>query len=131
MSGGFWVIPDETKMSRSPAVILKEQAAALRAATKGELNGVVGNAPAVSGQVGTRLSIIVPSLNNYVYQVLIVRYPLLTIWPASIESNVTNEKIDVKNEEQFNEALRKILSSTEMQQVIGALRAQVRQAPSA
>jgi cytochrome c-type biogenesis protein CcmH/NrfG len=71
----------------------------------------------------------VPVLNNYVYQIMTVQYPLLTIWPAYIQSNVTDEEIEATNEEQFNEALRKILSSTEMQQVIGALRAQVRQAP--
>jgi hypothetical protein len=54
---------------------------------------------------------------------------LIKVWPAKIEANVTDDKFEVENEEQFNEALRKILGSPEMQQVIGALRAQVRQAP--
>jgi hypothetical protein len=82
-----------------------------------------------TGDVGCRLNIIVSSLNNYVYEVLTVQYPLIKIWPAKIESNVTDDKLEVENEEQFNEALRRILGSPEMQQVIGALRAQVRQAP--
>jgi hypothetical protein len=128
MNEGFWVIPDETQMARTPAVILKEQAAALRAATKGELSGVVSNLASLPGNIGMQLGLIVPALNNYVFQIMKVQFPLLKIWPASIESNVTQEKIVASNEEQFNEALRKILGSTQMQQVIGALRAQVRQA---
>jgi hypothetical protein len=51
MNEGFWAIPDETKMPRAPAVILKEQAAALRLATKGELNGVVTNWPSRPGML--------------------------------------------------------------------------------
>jgi hypothetical protein len=129
MTEAFWVIPDETKLPRAPAVILKEQAAALRETTNGELNGGVIQAPAASGQLGYRLNIIVPALNNYVYTVLTVRYPLLTIWPASIEAEVTDEKSEAENEAQFNEVLRRILSSVEMQRVIGALRAQIRQTP--
>ena len=126
MTEGFWVIPDETQLPRSPAIILKEQAAALREATKGELNGVITNAPAPSGHMGYRFNMIVPALNNYVYQILRVHYPLLTIWPAEIEADVTNEKLEAENEEQFNAMLRRTLGSEEMQRVIAALRAQIR-----
>jgi hypothetical protein len=129
MTEGFWLIPDETTISRAPAAILKEQATALREMTKGELNGVITNAPAPPGQMAYRLGIMVPALNNYSYVVLIVQYPLLSIWPALIESNVTNEKAEAENEVKFNDVLRKILGSAEMQRVIGALRAQVRAAP--
>jgi hypothetical protein len=130
MNEGFWAVPEETNIPRGPAVILKEQSAALREATKGELTGGVINWPAGQpGYMGMKLSIVAPALNHYAYEVLMVRYPLLTIWPAQIESNVTSETIEVENEEKFNEALRKILGSAEIQRIIGSLRAQVRQAP--
>lgn len=128
MTEGYWAIPDETTISRAPGAILKEQAAALREMTKGELNGIITVAPAPSGQMGYRLVVTVPALNNYSYVVLMVQYPLLSIWPASIVSNVTDETAEAENEVEFNELLRKILGSAEMQRVIGALRAQVRAA---
>jgi hypothetical protein len=130
MSEGFWAVSEESVIPRGPAVILKEQAATLRAATKGELTGQVIPWPAGQpGDMGMKLMIVAPSLNSYAYEVLLVRYPLLTMWPAQIDSNVTSETLEVENEEQFNEALRKILGSAEIQRIIGALRAQVRQTP--
>jgi hypothetical protein len=51
------------------------------------------------------------------------------MYPLLLRSAVSDEAEQIDNEEQFIQSLRKILSSPEIQRVVGALLNQAREAP--
>jgi hypothetical protein len=126
MTTGFWAIPQELGLPRPPVSFLNEQAAALGESTRGTLLGVVRSGQVYHAKFTYTLEINVPILNNYRYSVLAITHGLVPMYPILLRSDVTNETEEIENEEKFIEALRKILSSTEMQRVVGVLLAQTR-----
>jgi hypothetical protein len=108
----------------TPSNILKEQASILTEETKGLLVGEIkrelpGNNPFV-----VELRIKAPALNGYVHGVLEVKYGI-ELYPALVRGLAISESMTCSTQEEFEEALGKILSSDRVRQVIAALLAQV------
>jgi hypothetical protein len=114
----FWVIPDVAKI-RTPAAILREQAALLTKQTRGTLVGVVETSN-VDNNMVTKLAISVPSLNDYRYNILTYRQPV-EMYPGILDSAQSHT---VNNEEQFITHVRQVLSSDRIRNVIGSLLSQ-------
>ena len=121
MTESFWSIPKQEKM-RTPLSILKEQAAALTEVTEGTLQCQV-----IALQQGELLTlqmyIVVPALANYKFHVLSYTQPIY-LYPGQVITPILNQNINVANEAQFIENLKRILSSSQMQRVIAGLIAQ-------
>ena len=139
-------IPTSENVMRTPYTILREQAAILSESTKGLLLGEVvplpyhpiqkainslnpKTSPFINEQELRKLygilRIKVPSINNYTYSLLEIEYPMQT-YPVFISNLVgKEEKVKCENEEEFKTALRNILSSKEVKQVISTLFSQI------
>jgi hypothetical protein len=148
MVESLWSIPN-TESLRAPLAILREQATALTEQTRGTLIGVAeslgrqasniaigkeamnafttGPGSAVLGQQGGELnfglSIQVPALNDYKYRLLTYRQPV-TMYPGTLSFPLKNLDYAIINEEQFLAALKGILSSPEVQNLLASLLAQ-------
>lgn len=121
----LWVIPDVSNV-RTPMTMLKEQATALSEETEGLLRGnVFTSSSAVDTELYITLSIIVPALNNYRFDVLTYNQPI-TMFPGTLHSAVGNKGYRINNEQEFDARLQSILASTEVSGVVAALIAQAR-----
>lgn len=128
MVESLWSIP-ETENIRAPLTIMKEQAAALTEQTRGSLVGSVETAEFGSG-LKVNLAVHVPALNNYRYHVLTYTQPI-TMYPGRLTSEVPGasllnmyappQSIEVENEQEFLEALRRLLSSDEIKRLLSSL----------
>jgi hypothetical protein len=123
MSSGFWNIPEEIT-TRSPNVILREQADALTQSTNSQLMGYV-DISSVQENFYAELVIMAPALNNYLYRLLRVRYKV-GLYPAHVTFNPTLHEFDATDESQFVELLRALLQNPETGKVISGLLAQMR-----
>lgn len=128
---------------RTPYTILKEQASILTEKTDGLLIGEVKMSPQIeypgiikslvdqerqqSQSFVAFLRIKVPSLNNYTYSVLKIQYPLPDLYPVLVTSFVAAEdrECECATEAEFENALGKVLSSSDVKRVISGLLAQV------
>ena len=140
MAKSLWSLPDVSNL-RTPVRILREQAAALTDETKGILVGTVAT-ESMAGETirfhlkndacqieqasirpafGIYLDIRVPSLNDYRYRVLTYFQPL-ELYPGYIRA--ADDEREIRDEAQFIEALKSILSSSRVKGVLRALMAQ-------
>lgn len=128
---------------RTPYTILKEQASILTEKTNSLLIGEVKMSPQIeypgiikslvdqerqqSQSFVAFLRIKVPSLNNYTYSVLKIQYPLPDLYPVLVTSFVAAEdrECECATEAEFENALGKVLSSSDVKRVISGLLAQV------
>ena len=129
---------------RTPYIILKEQADILTKKTNGLLMGEVNFSQVKQieslglnfgepGQLNKNqlfvafLRIKAPSLNNYTYSVVKVQYPITEQgYPVLVNSLVDeNWQRHCASEEEFQNALREILSSEQVKKVISALLSQI------
>ncbi len=109
---------------RTPYTILKEQASLLTQKTNGLLIGEVSRDQARNTQqFATTLWIKAPSLNNYIYSIVSVKHSI-QLYPVYIIAE-TNPQINCSSEEEFEQALGKILSSPEVKRVISSLLAEI------
>lgn len=119
-------IPTPTDLPNLPVKILKEQGAVLTEATSGSLIGEVS----YSGQKGTSFSaslrIKVPALNNYLFQVLSIVYPI-KLYPLRVATGIYGQTkvVTCTSVDEYEEALASILTSKEVRSIIEALLAQV------
>jgi hypothetical protein len=125
MSASFWVIPEDASET-SPLAILKEQASALTAATRGQLRADVTTRVSI---VGLRLTlyISVPALDDYTVELLTYEQPI-QMYPGTLESAFPQDTKHIKDEREFVATLKACLSSTETQRVVSALLAQAKRA---
>jgi hypothetical protein len=121
----LWGDLPEVESLRTPLVILKEQAEVLKEKTEGLLVGEI-----IQKQTGINfiydLSIVAPTLNNYVYKLLTVVHGI-GFYPARIidqQSQGVQKKCS--NEEEYKQGLREILSSNNNRAVISKLLTHVR-----
>jgi hypothetical protein len=128
MTTGFWTIPQELSLPRAPVSFLKEQAAALREETQGALVGLVGTIPMGPGELGYDLTLVAPTLNNYRVNVLTITHKLVPMYPVWVRTDIftPTRETSIQTEGEFIEELRRILSSTEMEQIVAALLSQIR-----
>jgi len=75
----------------------------------------------------SRLEIIVPSINNYSISIVQIDYPL-KMYPLKILSTVTDDYRYQKceTEEEFNQKLEEILSSSDVKKIIAGLLTEIR-----
>jgi hypothetical protein len=112
-------LPDVEKI-KTPFVILKEQAELLTEKTNGLLVGEV-----TQDDFLYLFNIIVPTLNNYSYNLLRVSSDI-DIYPLLLSGEAAS--VECSDEDQFKEELGKILKSGETKKIIGKLLAHVRSA---
>jgi hypothetical protein len=121
----LWNIPDISNL-RTPITIIKEQATALSEATGGLLRGDVTTSRSAHDEtLFLTLSVIVPALNNYKYNILTYWQPV-RLFPGDLHYSAENKVYRISNEKEFDERLKSILGSEEVGAVIGALIAQAR-----
>ena len=133
-------------VTRTPIIILREQATILTELTNGLLEGVVTNRVTegtnrLISQVEDRepkefsatLSIIAPALDGYVFRIMQVNYNL-ELYPVEVVALASHfflsrdSTVSCDNEQEFVEALGNILSSDSVRQAIGRLLAQSKSA---
>lgn len=128
MTENLWGdLPDATS-TPCPESLLTEQANFLTEKTDGLLRGTVKREISMFSLDPEfpflfRFLIVVPSLNNYEYEVCSIARPL-TLYPARIESEHLEKPLVIENQNALNASLKSILQSTTLHKVIGALRAQ-------
>jgi len=129
MTESFWTIPD-TRDLRTPVTIIREQAEALTQQTNGLLQGEVlivpERSPTGVGLTRTRasLKIAVPYLNDYAVYVLSYTHNI-DMYPGDLTNYFEDEEnISISNEDEFINALKKILSSSTTLRILGNLLSQ-------
>lgn len=129
-----------TDTTRTPVIILREQATILTKLTNALLEGVVTVRTASdalfktaqSKEFDATLSITAPALDGYTVRVLKVEYDL-TIYPVDVYDwlgDAEFDKIVCQNESELNDAIGKVLSSDKVQKAVGLLLAQSRSTES-
>ncbi len=126
-------------ITRTPYTILKAQASKLTEKTNSLLIGEAKSSPQIAypgrREVGVDpdsqqtqlfvayLQIKVPSLNNYTYSVLKIQYPFPDFYPVLVTSFAAAEdrECECKSEAEYENALGKILSSSDVKRVISSL----------
>ena len=123
----LWGELPEAANIRSPATILREQASLLTQMTKGTLDGQV-SLKGSDGIFVAHLAIMAPALDNYVFTVLRAQYPM-EMYPVTVaEFTGASLRYRCKDEENFQDALAKVLSSDRIKRVIGHLLSKSRSA---
>jgi hypothetical protein len=123
----FWPDLETPPAVTTPLAILKEQAAALARKTNGLLEGRVDTTTDVFDCFSHLFRIVAPTLGHYAYELFRAKHTVM-LYPVEIEwsrlGNPDSMKID--NEQEFERALKKILSSPETTKIISNLLAQIR-----
>jgi hypothetical protein len=115
-----------TKLLRTPATVLKEQASLLAEATAGTLLGIVQTFKSDLGNLTHRLSVRVPALSNYEVSILEIRHQI-TLYPCRvIDRHGDADAQDVNDEGELDGALEAILCSMRVRQLILALLSQAK-----
>jgi hypothetical protein len=123
MVESFWAIPDSTTL-RTPASILREQAAALTEQTKGVIVGSV-DTRAEAGKLYVILNLTVPALNDYRYRVLTYEQPI-ELYPGrlAVSAAETTMWVSIGDEGRFVAEIRRVLSSEKVKNILTSLLAQ-------
>ena len=115
----FWgdIVPT---VVRTPAAILKEQAAFLGAKTKNLIEARVAT-EAAFGEIRHRFLLVVPALDHYSYQLFRIEHDV-NLYPVTVESE---PPVRLDSERDFNNWLQAKLSSDHTKKIVGNLLAQV------
>lgn len=122
MVESFWAVPDVADM-RTPLGILREQAAALTKATNGVLVGAVETERRGDDLI-LKLEIVAPALNDYRYRILNYQQPI-GLYPGELYGHGPNASV-VSDEARFVSAIKLILASEAIKNVLKSLLAQTR-----
>ena len=122
MVESFWAVPDVADM-RTPLGILREQAAALTKATNGVLVGAVETERRGDDLI-LKLEIVAPALNDYRYRILNYQQPI-GLYPGIFYGDGT-DITKVSDEANFVSAIKLILASEAIKNVLKSLLAQTR-----
>ncbi len=115
-------IIEENYDVKMPITILKELAQELEKKTKGLLIGEVSQS--LWKNIFTlHFFIIAPSLNNYSYSVLTIQHDLVILYPLEFIRPI---QVEIKNENELEEKLKEVFSSSEVKRVINGMLAQIR-----
>ncbi|NEO88211.1 MAG: hypothetical protein F6J87_28730 [Spirulina sp. SIO3F2] len=118
-------IPAPEDLPDLPKTILREQAEILTEVTGGALIGEVSQRNQSSQTFSAALSIQVPSLDNYIFNVVSIAYPI-HLYPVTIQDQTGESQGHVCHTvEEYKEQLGLILSSERVKSVIAALLSQV------
>src|SRR5579884_2374328 len=120
MSDDFWPSFAPVDALRSPALQLKEQAAALRKKTSGLVYGSVFAEPTEEGGFRVLLLLESPYLERYHYQLLSMEYPVAG-YPLTIRAG--DESLQVNNPDELRKALSRLLGSERTREIVEAIMA--------
>ena len=112
----------EDNLIKQPVAILKEFAQELNKTTKGLLIARVIQEDYDFDnphELGFQFLIVAPSLNNYSYEVLTISHDP-GLYPLSIVAEEKN-RIQILNQESFEEELKRIFSSPKIKRIINGL----------
>lgn len=130
MAENLWGdIPKPADM-RLPVAILREQADLIFTLTEGLIKGRVSTSVS-SGVPQASLSLVVPSMNDYAYNLATVLTNPVSIYPAQIIAAGDNTYKMVTDEDAFMVALGKILGSERTRKALNGLMAQAKAAEQA
>lgn len=121
----LWGDLSDIKGVITPADYLVEQANVLTAQTKGILLGTVETTRAYGASFRSTLSVVVPGLNDYQYDLLTMVYGI-SLYPVNIKDIVGQKDYKCESPELISDTLQMILSSPAVHKVLGALMAQTR-----
>jgi hypothetical protein len=125
MSKSFWAIPD-ANTTKTPILLLREQAQLLNEATHGTLRAEVEVFNGTfSDKISVHLVVIAPALDNYKYVILTYTQGI-NIFPGLIIDNPNNKVIDIADEDSFETTLKSVLSSKSMERILLNLLSQSR-----
>lgn len=128
MSENLWGDLPPVEDIRTPASILKEQATRLTEITGGVLRGkATFQQSSVSiGRVSLELRIVAPALQSYEYTVARVGHAIDQQYPLILSADIAQETLRVtcEDERDFLGALRGVLQSPKIRNVIAALLSQ-------
>ena len=134
-STDLWGNINSEEFVRTPASILKEQAALLGKKTGNVLEARVETTTLPSGWFGHKLLLVAPTLDNYTYELLKFSHPI-QLYPVNPDTFVIDPRIPaigqtfgprtVPNEESFVKWLGEKLSSDETHRIIATLLSQSR-----
>jgi hypothetical protein len=122
MAESLWGAIAEPALVQSPLFIIREQAGILTTATNGELFGQVIAVGTHQCVAAYGLDIVVPALENYTYSVAQLEFPPAHFYPATLRDSTRQTVHEVKDEQAFRAALREVLGSAQLRQVISKLR---------
>lgn len=144
-SEDLWGDLPETDDATDPVTVLRQQASLLGSKTKQILTGVVSrpakrnrtladrlHAPGRPDEASSGLSkqdemmevrflIRCSVLDNYMFHVLTLNYPLLTVFPMQIVDETTGRRHVCKSVDELRTVLQQILGSSQLRRVISAL----------
>ncbi len=116
----LWGDLSQIEAVRTPFVILQEQAVILGEITNGLILGEVSRL-ATGQKIQMDLSLVVPALDKYRYAVVEVQSPIVQTYPLTVKSAAIEHRQLCDSEEEFEEALRSVLSSPQIRKVIATL----------
>lgn len=119
-------IPVAENLSNSPRQLLQEQADILTKITNGKLVGELSPTFPKGQDFSVMLRIKVLSLQNYIFGILEVEYPIDS-YPLRLMNHTQNELISVtcSNYEEYEHELETILNSSRVKQVLSILLSEV------
>lgn len=119
----FWGDLEFTELMETPVTILRRQAALVGEQTNWVIEGVVES----RGSDDTfiyELSLVMPSLDNYMFKLLRVEHGISLYPLAIVRLCVDSGVYPCRNEQEYLTTLRELLSSTEVHSIIRALYSQ-------
>ena len=119
----LWGNLKEIEPIKTPKGILEEQGNILTLSTNGTLEGRISVKTYMDLFI-VKLHIVVPTMNNYTYEILEVTYPM-KLYPLRVNSNFSDRTVECKNEEEYLKTLEIILSSDGVKEIIQVLISQV------
>jgi hypothetical protein len=136
----LWPKQFEQTKSRPPVAIIKEQASLLGTKTKNVVEGSVTKVMSDSGDdIKYNFYLVAPVMGNYRYLLFgiehdIRMYPLFItleseileevlaqMEPEGTKKRYSNRYVQVENEEEFRDALKKIFSAKKTREIISAI----------
>lgn len=109
---------------RTPKSILEEQGRILTEATDGQLVGEVSDQSDM-GRFIFGLDVRVPSMNNYQYGVVSISHDI-DLYPVHLVDHRGRRAFDCATEQDYLAALREVLSSRELKNILARLLAQAK-----
>ncbi|HEX4158054.1 MAG TPA: hypothetical protein VHY79_06235 [Rhizomicrobium sp.] len=126
MPKNLWGNIPEAQSVRLPSTILQEQAEVIGELTGGTIRGELNSGTDTDGDIFCTFNMIVPSLNNYRYKLLLTYYRPPFVYPSTINDLANKESYKVEDSNAFEGALQQILTSNNVRNVLSSLLAQAR-----
>ena len=112
----------DIETTRTPALILQEQAGLLAKLTNEVLEGEVSRRKHLQEEnFYVTLEIIAPALARYRLQVLYLTYHYINVYPVIVRDSINDFEYETYNEDELMGALGRILSSNKVQNAIAAM----------